>query len=937
MLGSNGNNRDDRIILATNGTYNLTTLDNTTEGPSGLPIIGYDQGHQLTIVGNGSTIKRDPNAPDFRIFTIDNQGFTNGAVEIDNLIIANGNAGSGDQTASHYGGGIYSSTMLLTLDNCTMLDNIATQGGGLANEAAVIHVNNCTFSGNFGTFRGSAAYSDTFTRSSSVAFTWLVFTNCTFSGNFPSESGALYNFSGHLSNGAGALAKATFNSCTLDGNGILDWALPGGTAETHLDNTILNQSPLTLFSAGGVANIFSDGYNLSSDDGGGFLTQPTDQTNTDPGFDPLGLRDNGGPTQTIALTNNSPALDKGNSFGSIVDQRGGVRPYDNPSIPNANGGDGSDIGAYEAIDAVQGGANLVVTTTGDHDDGVCGGADCSLREAVARANSVPGANTIIFAHTLSGSITLTMGELDVTDSLTITGIPIGTISGNNASRVFKFSGGSSYLYGLTIRDGFNQMSNFLGQTNTGGGISNGATLSIYGCSFINNRVLGGQNVGIGSNGGTGEGGAIYNSGTLLVDSSTFMQTNSASGTNGGNGNFTHGGVASGSGGAGRGGAVFNEATGSLTITNCTFNGNVALGGTGGSGGPFGGNGGNGDGGAIYNLGTLTIKSATVNGNSGGGGAAGTGTTNGTPGRGSNGVTADDGAATVANTIIAGNIYVNGRNDDVDGAFSSSGYNLIGNGDFSTGFNAAGDQAGTTAAPINPQLGPLQNNGGATQTMVPQSNSAALDRGFAFGLTNDQRGHARPFDDPAIANAPGGDGSDIGAVEIGSGPAPTLVVSRKMHVMNNQVFDVALSADTLGDECRSGGANGDYTVIFTFAAPVTFTSASVCTGTGMVVSASANSNQVTVNLTGVTSAEVLNICLSNVSDGTTGGNVSFPFRVLVGDTTGNGSVNASDVSQTKSKSGQPVDASNFRNDVTVNNSINASDVSLVKSRSGTALP
>ncbi len=167
--------------------------------------------------------------------------------------------------------------------------------------------------------------------------------------------------------------------------------------------------------------------------------------------------------------------------------------------------------------------------------------------------------------------------------------------------------------------------------------------------------------------------------------------------------------------------------------------------------------------------------------------------------------------------------------------------------------------------------------------------------------------------------------------------PQLVVSRKIHDGFLAIFDIALSADTLGDECRSGGANGNYTLIFTFASPVTFTSASVCAGIGMVSNASASGNQVTVNLTGVTPAEVLNICLSNVNDGTTSGNVSFPFRVLVGDTTGNGSVNASDVSQTKASSGQALDSTNFRNDVTVNDSINASDVSLVKSKSGTALP
>ena len=63
----------------------------------------------------------------------------------------------------------------------------------------------------------------------------------------------------------------------------------------------------------------------------------------------------------------------------------------------------------------------------------------------------------------------------------------------------------------------------------------------------------------------------------------------------------------------------------------------------------------------------------------------------------------------------------------------------------------------------------------------------------------------------------------------------------------------------------------------------------------------------------------------------------PIGVLLGDTTGNGTVNATDVSQAKLQSGQAVTGSNFRNDITVNGSINATDVSSVKLKSGTALP
>ena len=56
-----------------------------------------------------------------------------------------------------------------------------------------------------------------------------------------------------------------------------------------------------------------------------------------------------------------------------------------------------------------------------------------------------------------------------------------------------------------------------------------------------------------------------------------------------------------------------------------------------------------------------------------------------------------------------------------------------------------------------------------------------------------------------------------------------------------------------------------------------------------------------------------------------------MSVLVGDVNTNGTVNASDVAQTKSRVGQPVDQTNFQSDVNVNGAINASDVSFVKSR------
>ena len=170
--------------------------------------------------------------------------------------------------------------------------------------------------------------------------------------------------------------------------------------------------------------------------------------------------------------------------------------------------------------------------------------------------------------------------------------------------------------------------------------------------------------------------------------------------------------------------------------------------------------------------------------------------------------------------------------------------------------------------------------------------------------------------------------------------PTLqsAVSRKVHGAAG-TFDINLPlTGNAGIECRTGGGGNNYQMVFTFPGAVTFSNAVVSSGTGSVGSSSGSgTNTITVNLSGVTNVQKITVTLQNASDGTNMGNVSVQMGVLVGDTTGNGSVNAGDVSQTKAQSGQAVTATNFRQDVTGNGTINASDVSSVKSQSGTALP
>ena len=163
---------------------------------------------------------------------------------------------------------------------------------------------------------------------------------------------------------------------------------------------------------------------------------------------------------------------------------------------------------------------------------------------------------------------------------------------------------------------------------------------------------------------------------------------------------------------------------------------------------------------------------------------------------------------------------------------------------------------------------------------------------------------------------------------------TSVVSRKTHGSAGD-FDVDLLSPTKV-ECRSGQpAAGDHKIVFAFEVPVTFATAE-CGGAAATTSTSGNS--VTVNCTGRPNAASTLVVLRGVTaPGFSTADVPATLDLLLGDTTGNRAVNSSDISQTKSQSGQTVTQTNFRQDVTVNAAINSSDISLVKSKSGTALP
>lgn len=169
------------------------------------------------------------------------------------------------------------------------------------------------------------------------------------------------------------------------------------------------------------------------------------------------------------------------------------------------------------------------------------------------------------------------------------------------------------------------------------------------------------------------------------------------------------------------------------------------------------------------------------------------------------------------------------------------------------------------------------------------------------------------------------------------------VSRKLH--GGVPFDVTLP----GIECRTSGGTNDYSMVVTFSGDVTVTGspqAQVTSGTGCVGAAGActgnisvNGAVVTVPLTNITNAQNINIRIFGVNSAADAPATDFdlPMSILIGDTNGNGTVNAADVAQTKGRLGQAVGGTNFRSDVNANNSINAADTAIIKQNSGTSLP
>jgi hypothetical protein len=405
-----------------------------------------------------------------------------------------------------------------------------------------------------------------------------------------------------------------------------------------------------------------------------------------------------------------------------------------------------------------------------------------------------------------GAIYHSAGALNVVGCTFTNNQTTGTNINGDGGSAMELRGGTVTISGCRMSGG---------TTRGGGGAIRNSSVTEITDTIIENNTSGGSGNGDG-------GGAIYNTGKLTL-TNCVVRGNTASENTSGGGLVNEGQMTlintavTNNTAAALGGGIHHAATASgdfLNIIDSTISqnvGNAALGNTGRGGGIFIDGANNttitgsaiyqnqirisaaptdttdSHGGGIYSAGGIRIDRSTISGNTAGkefGGlrlphtVANIAITNSTianntapTGGGMGKADCNLGCATISigNTVISGNAGGDlksggpGGTDDRDAPIASLGYNLIGTFVPGTLYTSSS----TDLIGVDPKFGALQDNGGPTLTHAPQPGSPVIDKGKRLSdATTDQRGVNRPTDDPNIANAAGGDGSEIGAFEFG---------------------------------------------------------------------------------------------------------------------------------------------------------------------------
>jgi hypothetical protein len=316
-----GQNQSEVMVIGLQATVTLNAL--TIANGNGNPAGGY---------GGGLFIEGSAN--------ITNSTFT-------------GNAVGAVNSYEGYGGGLFNADGgTVNITNSTFSSNIAgILGGGIDNQTGTVNITNSTFTNNsmysnccIGTGAGAiendgtmTITNSTFTNNSTGAYAGaidnngpLTITNSTIANNSSYRGGGLFNGGGNT---------VTITNSTITGNTVK----ANGGGFYNAQGTVNISGSIVANNTGGNCagtTVSDEGYNLSSDGSCGLTGQGSLQ-NTDPKLDPNGLQNNGGPTQTMALQQTSPAIDQVPVANCPeTDQRGMARPDDGETT--------CDMGAYES-------------------------------------------------------------------------------------------------------------------------------------------------------------------------------------------------------------------------------------------------------------------------------------------------------------------------------------------------------------------------------------------------------------------------------------------------------------------------------------------------------------------------------------------------------------------------------------------------------------
>lgn len=439
------------VVASALSIVDSTISKNVAGGDSGGPSLG---GGVFAVVASGTSIVSSTLAENFA-----DQG---GAIQ-NYLRLELHDCMVRDNDATVAAGGIFAGDVLIR--RSTLSGNHALSASFLAGRGGAIYawhnavIENSTISGNAASNSGGGIFS----RGPLVART------STFSGNTGASGGGIYGYDVMLFQSTVTTNRAVEGS----GGGIV-------AGDVKLNHTIVagNFAP-----AGESPDVFgglSAWYSLigsnagnrgieapvgSADARGNLIGGPTFGV-ISPGLSELG--NFGGPTATHLLLAGSPAIDAGDRTVSYS-EGGDVWPEQRgPEFPRVIG-EGIDIGSTEFISDT-----LIVDVRTDEFDGDFRRGDLSLREAIRLANLQVGAGEILFSPTLldagAATIVLTLGELTVIDSLTVSGPgaelltldasgsdPTPDVNNGDGSRVFTIRGDESAtdfsISGLTLTGG----------------------------------------------------------------------------------------------------------------------------------------------------------------------------------------------------------------------------------------------------------------------------------------------------------------------------------------------------------------------------------------------------------------------------------------------------------------------------------------------------